>query len=44
MVVSNRHRWHIKLSHPIQGRSDAEQTVDQGVFAVEPEVNKRGHA
>ena len=44
VVVGNRHRRHAELCNSIQRGTDAKQTVDQGIFAMEPEVNKRGHA
>ena len=44
VVIGNRHRRHIELCDSIQRGTNAEQTVNQGIFAMEPEVNKRGHA
>ena len=43
VVVCNRYRRHAELCNSIQRGTDAKQTVDQGIFAMEPEVNKRSH-
>ena len=44
VVIGNRHRRHIELCDSIQRGTNAEQTVNQGIFAMEPKVNKGGHA
>jgi len=41
--VGERHGAHAELRHPLYQRSHPDQPVDQGVFAVQPQVDKIIH-